>query len=163
MRSSPAMFQLAPALHTLILGQDPRQYMRLSQTLLVLVVYVLFAAVQHVEVMLGLVQTSESWALTAWNLCGGIGFYLAASNLKWCAGRPARSRRVQVPDDKEVAKHVVPESCVMHREVQREALTGVRTGQPLSRHQGATASPHARYRCRARSMVDSSGGGLLRL
>jgi hypothetical protein len=40
---------------------------------------------------------------------------------------------VQVPDNKEVANHVVPESCVVHREVQREALTGVRTGQPLSR------------------------------
>jgi hypothetical protein len=39
---------------------------------------------------------------------------------------------VQVPDDKEVANHVVPESCVVHREVQREALTGVRTGQPSS-------------------------------
>jgi hypothetical protein len=39
---------------------------------------------------------------------------------------------VQVPDNKEVANHVGPESCVAHREVRREALTGVRTGQPLS-------------------------------
>jgi len=40
---------------------------------------------------------------------------------------------VQVPDNKDVANHVVPESCVLDREVRHEALTGVRTGQPLSR------------------------------
>jgi hypothetical protein len=40
---------------------------------------------------------------------------------------------VQVPHNKDIASHVVPESCVTHREVRREALTGVRTGQPLSR------------------------------
>jgi len=39
---------------------------------------------------------------------------------------------VQVPDSKEVAIHAVPESCVSHREVGCEALTGVRIGQPLS-------------------------------
>ena len=30
---------------------------------------------------------------------------------------------MQVPDNKEVANHVVPESCASHREVGREALT----------------------------------------
>ena len=40
---------------------------------------------------------------------------------------------MEVLDSKGVANHVVPESCVVHREVQREALTGVRAGQPLSR------------------------------
>ena len=40
---------------------------------------------------------------------------------------------MQVPDNKEVANHVVPESCAAHREVRREALTGVRIGQQLSR------------------------------
>ena len=40
---------------------------------------------------------------------------------------------MQVPHNKDVASYVVPESCVVHREVRREALTGVRTGQPLSR------------------------------
>ena len=40
---------------------------------------------------------------------------------------------MQVPDNKDVANHVVPESCAAHREVRREALTGVRIGQPLSR------------------------------
>ena len=39
---------------------------------------------------------------------------------------------MQVPHNKDIANHVVPESCVTHREVRREALTGVRTGQPLS-------------------------------
>ena len=39
---------------------------------------------------------------------------------------------MQVPHNKEIANHVVPESCVAHREVRREALTGVRIGQPLS-------------------------------
>jgi hypothetical protein len=39
---------------------------------------------------------------------------------------------VQVPDNKDVANHVVPESCAAHREVRREALTGVHIGQPLS-------------------------------
>ena len=40
---------------------------------------------------------------------------------------------MQVPDNKEVVNRVVPESCAAHREVRREALTGVRIGQPLSR------------------------------
>jgi hypothetical protein len=39
---------------------------------------------------------------------------------------------VQVPHGEGVANHVVPESCAVYREVQREALTGVRIGQPLS-------------------------------
>ena len=49
-----------------------------------------------------------------------------------CAGETGKEQRVQVPDNKEVANHVDPESCVAHREVRREALTGERTGQPLS-------------------------------
>lgn len=39
---------------------------------------------------------------------------------------------MKVLDNKEVAIRVVPESCAVHREVQGEALTGVRVGQPLS-------------------------------
>jgi hypothetical protein len=39
---------------------------------------------------------------------------------------------VKVPDSKEVANHVGPESCVAHREMRREALSGERIGQPLS-------------------------------
>ena len=44
-----------------------------------------------------------------------------------------KEQRVQVPDSKGVANHAVPESCVSHREVRGEALTGVHIGQPLSR------------------------------
>lgn len=50
---------------------------------------------------------------------------------------------MQVPDNKEVANHVVPESCVSHREVWREALTGVRIGQPLSRDRNVVPGAHA--------------------
>ena len=39
---------------------------------------------------------------------------------------------MKVPDDQDLASHVVPESCAVHREVRGEALTGVRVGQPLS-------------------------------
>jgi len=39
---------------------------------------------------------------------------------------------VRVPDSEGVANHTVPESCAGCREAQREALTGVRVGQPLS-------------------------------
>ena len=38
---------------------------------------------------------------------------------------------MKVSDNKEVANHVGPESCVAHREMRREALTGERIGQPL--------------------------------
>jgi hypothetical protein len=59
---------------------------------------------------------------------------------------------VQVPDNKDVANHVVPESCTAHREVRREALTGVRIGQPLSRDRSLSRVPtqfHMRKATRA--------------
>ena len=34
---------------------------------------------------------------------------------------------MKVPNSKEVAIHIVPESCRAYREVRREALTGVRS------------------------------------
>ena len=40
---------------------------------------------------------------------------------------------MKVPNNKEVAIHIVPESCMAYCEVRREALTGVHIGQPLSR------------------------------
>ena len=50
---------------------------------------------------------------------------------------------MKVSDSKGLANHAVPESCAVHREVRREALTGVRVGQPLScesyKFQGADA------------------------
>ncbi|MDG0836265.1 hypothetical protein EXH51_26510 [Pelomonas saccharophila] len=39
---------------------------------------------------------------------------------------------MQVRCNEGIAIHIGPESCAAHREVWREALTGVRTGQPLS-------------------------------
>ena len=39
---------------------------------------------------------------------------------------------MKVPYDEGVANHIGPESCAGGREVVREALTGVRVGQPLS-------------------------------
>ena len=39
---------------------------------------------------------------------------------------------MRVPDSEGVANHTVPESCAGCRETQREALTGVRVGQPSS-------------------------------
>ena len=39
---------------------------------------------------------------------------------------------MQVPDNKDLASHVVLESCAAHREVRREALTEARIGQPSS-------------------------------
>ena len=50
---------------------------------------------------------------------------------------------MQVPDNKDVANHVVPESCASYREVRREALTGVRIGQPLSRDRKVILGAHA--------------------
>ena len=50
---------------------------------------------------------------------------------------------MQVPHSEDIASYTVPESCVSYREVRREALTGVRAGQQLSREsfkiQGADA------------------------
>ena len=47
--------------------------------------------------------------------------------------KTGKEQRVQVPHSKEIANHAVPESCALGCEALREALTGVRTGQPLSR------------------------------
>jgi len=80
----------ASAVSKLLLGGDPRQMLRTSQAMLVLAVYVVFAGVQHGEVLLGMIDASESWALTAWNLTGGIGFYAwirSGLNLRMKSGR----------------------------------------------------------------------------
>lgn len=61
----------------LLLGPPGRQRVRASQSLLALVVYLVFAVVQHAEVMLGLIDGAASNALTVFNLCGGFTFYLA--------------------------------------------------------------------------------------
>ena len=48
---------------------------------------------------------------------------------------------MQVPYDEDRANHIVPESCAAHREVRREALTGVHIGQPLSRETNISQVP----------------------
>ena len=48
---------------------------------------------------------------------------------------------MQVPDSEGVANHTVPESCAWRREAPREALTGVRVGQPLSRERRVFGVP----------------------
>ena len=52
-------------------------------------------------------------------------------------------QRVKVPYDEGVANHIGPESCAGGREAAREALTGVRVGQPLSRETLLNRSAHA--------------------
>jgi diguanylate cyclase (GGDEF)-like protein len=84
------MLASASAVYKALLGTNPRQLMRVSQALLVLAVYVVFAGVQHLEVLLGLMDASRSWLLTAWNLSGGIGFYAcirSGLNLRLKTGR----------------------------------------------------------------------------
>ena len=50
---------------------------------------------------------------------------------------------MRVPDSEGVANHSVPESCAWCREAAREALTGVRVGQPLSRESYLIRGAHA--------------------
>jgi hypothetical protein len=61
---------------------------------------------------------------------------------------------VRVPDNQDLASQVVPESCVGHREVHGEALTGVRAGQPLS-HEMFISVPGAD----AVTVVEGNTGG----
>jgi len=61
----------------LLLGDDPKQQQRASQALFGLVVYLAFAVVQHVEVLLGMIDERDSWPLTVFYLGGGLAFYVA--------------------------------------------------------------------------------------
>ena len=69
------MLLSASAISNVLLGADRRQAVLASHALMALAVYVVFAGVQHVEVVLGLIDRSDSWALTTWNLTGGVLFY----------------------------------------------------------------------------------------
>ena len=66
---------------------------------------------------------------------------------------------MQVPHSEDIASHAVPESCVAYREVRREALTGGRVGQPLSREsfniQGADAVSVAEGNTRLSAIASS--------
>jgi diguanylate cyclase (GGDEF)-like protein len=59
-----------------LLGPAGKQRMRVSQSLLALVVYSTFAVLQHGEVLLGLIDERESWILTGIYLSGSILFFL---------------------------------------------------------------------------------------
>ena len=59
----------------ILLGRDKALRVRTSMTLTSVVSYLLFAAVQHAEVVLGLIDLSESNRLTAFNLAGALGFF----------------------------------------------------------------------------------------
>src|SRR5580700_10199170 len=52
--------------------------------------------------------------------------------IDWERRETGERQRVKVPYDEGVANHIGPESCAGGREAEREALTGVRIGQPLS-------------------------------
>jgi len=58
-----------------LLGPAGPLRVRSSMALLALVVYALFALLQHGEVLLGLIDRTESNWLTLFNLCGALGFY----------------------------------------------------------------------------------------
>ena len=60
----------------LVIGPPGKQRVRASQTLLMLFIFVLFAFVQHAEVLFGLIDETDSWNLTSYNLIGATLFYL---------------------------------------------------------------------------------------
>ena len=71
------MTTASPArLKHLLLGDDPKQQLRASHALLSLGIYLSLAVVQHVEVLLGLIDEVASWRLTAFYVGGGTAFYL---------------------------------------------------------------------------------------
>src|ERR1051326_9624800 len=61
---------------------------------------------------------------------GQLGYLL--EGIDWGRRITDGRQRVGVPHDEGVANHIGPESCAGGREAAREALTGVRVGQPLS-------------------------------
>ncbi len=61
----------------LVLGTEPKQRLRVGTSLLWLIVYLVFAGVQHVEVLIGLISAADSWPLTAWNLTGATFFFFS--------------------------------------------------------------------------------------
>lgn len=61
---------------SLLLGPPGHRRVRVSQVLVALVVYVVFAFVQQAEVELGMIDPLSSHLLTLFNLAGTFGFYL---------------------------------------------------------------------------------------
>jgi transposase len=63
--------------------------------------------------------------------------------IDWERRETDERQRVQVPYEEGIANHIGPESCTGGREAAREALTGVRVGQPLSGVRLLIRSAHA--------------------
>lgn len=63
------------SLTRLVLGQAGRQRLRVVMVLLTMAIYVVFAILQHVEVMLGFIDARASAWLTAYYLGGSLLFY----------------------------------------------------------------------------------------
>jgi hypothetical protein len=59
------------------------------------------------------------------------------NRIKGAPAKPARSRWWKSTALKGVANHSGPEACAVDREVDGEALSGVRMGQPSSRENGS--------------------------
>lgn len=74
------------SLSGLVLGQAGRQRLRVVMVLLTMAIYVVFAILQHVEVMLGFIDARASAWLTA--------FYLGGSLLFYALVRSGRSERL---------------------------------------------------------------------
>ena len=72
---------------------------------------------------------------------GQLGYLL--EGIDWVRRITDGRQRVGVPHDEGVANHIGPESCAGGREAAREALTGVRVGQPLSGVRLPFRSAHA--------------------
>lgn len=70
------MSKLPEILIHVLVGSPGNQRVRASLTLPVVIVFVLFAFVQHAEVLFGLIDETESWWLTSYNLIGATLFYL---------------------------------------------------------------------------------------
>ena len=70
------MSKLPEILIHVLVGPPGKQRVRVSQTLPVLLTFVLFAFVQHVEVLFGLIDAAASMRLTLFNLSGATLFYL---------------------------------------------------------------------------------------
>ena len=67
--------RIAAVAKRLLLGPPGRQSLRVSQTVLALAVFAVFAVVQSAEVKAGLLDAAASWWLTAFNLSGALVFY----------------------------------------------------------------------------------------
>lgn len=77
-----------------VLGPPGPQRVRATQALMSLGIYTVFASIQHLEVLLGLVPEAQSWALSAFYLGGALAFYAvirSGLNLRW-PGDPSMTR-----------------------------------------------------------------------